>query len=293
MSFPIVYCMMQQNNLYETSRVLDRVSPFVDDMVVVDGGSCDGSIFYLRNRDDVRMFLHPWKDHFSDQRNNYLRGAENVVKQSGHDGDFIIICSDPDEIFDFEALYKLRDLVDEMLAKGCNVVTFRCISETLEGERVVWSNKDNYYKNLMYYYDVKNPPKYINNPHETLIINGGQKIMRTECIYRHRKQKDIIFAKGARNMYIGGGGPNLSTKNPRWLELRGVISTIYGRVLSWHEFEKELMKGDIDKRILEWMIKYHNVDGFDGASEHRELFKYYRILHPEDVPEELRDKYIE
>ena len=49
MSLPIVYCMMAQNRLLEVKHCIDLVEPYVDKIVIVDGGSTDDSIFYLRS----------------------------------------------------------------------------------------------------------------------------------------------------------------------------------------------------------------------------------------------------
>ena len=41
------------------------------------------------------------------------------------------------------------------------------------------------------------------------------------------------------------------------------------------------------------MIKYRNIDEFDGCSEIREMYKtYYKIYHSEEEPEELRGEHI-
>lgn len=287
----IVYCMMCQNNLLEVKRALDSVEPYVDDIVVVDGGSQDTSIFYLRNRKGVNIFLHPWEDNFSKQRNNYLQRAEELAPK---DVELFCLVSDPDEVFDVVALQSLYKLAEAMLNTGANLATFRCISQTLEGDIVTWENLDNYWKGLFFYYDRSEPPRYIGNPHETLVLKGGLRVVQTELLYRHQKQKDIIWLKGARNLVIGGSGPNLHDKNPLWVELKGIVHEVYGKDLSWFEFEKEMMKGNLDQRIKNWMIKVHDIDGFDGASEHRECYKtYMRIFHPEEEPEELRGKYIQ
>ncbi len=68
-----------------------------------------------------------------------------------------------------------------------------------------------------------------------------------------------------RNMYIGGGGPNLGSKNKLWLELKGIVKEVYGGLLTWHQFEKQMLKGNLDQKIKDWMIKVRLEDGWDGA----------------------------
>jgi hypothetical protein len=53
------------------------------------------------------------------------------------------------------------------------------------------------------------------------------------------------------------------------------------------------MKGNIDQRVKDWMVKYHDVNKSDGDSEHREVYKtYFRIYHPEEEVAELKGKHI-
>ncbi|MCK5021364.1 MAG: hypothetical protein KAS32_30410, partial [Candidatus Peribacteraceae bacterium] len=91
-----------------------------------------------------------------------------------------------------------------------------------------------------------------------------------------------------------GGGDNVGDKNLLWVELKKLIKEHYGRDLSWAEYQKELMHATIPDTIKEWMISKARLDdGWSGASEMREHYKYYfRVLHPEEEPEELRDVHI-
>lgn len=287
MTLPIVYCMMTQNRLLESKHCIDIVEPYVDHIVCIDGGSIDDSIFYLRNRENVNMFLHPWTDNFSAQRNNYINRAREVV---GHD-DFYCLVSDPDEWFEEATLKALSGIQNICENGGFNMAMFRCRSVTLKGDERVWENLDDYWKGLFFKYSPG--IHYIGNPHETLVISGGLKPIKTEFVYEHVKQENVIWHRGIRNMYTGGGGPNLSDNNPFWVELKQIVKEVYGKDLGWHDFDKELLKGNIDQRIKDWLIKVRLEDGWDGASEHREAYKtYFRIYHPEEEPEELRGEYI-
>ena len=283
----IVFCQMIQNRLVETKHCLDSNQPYVDHSVIVDGGSIDDSIFYLRNREGVDMFLHPWKDNFSEQRTNYLIHAREVV---GHD-DFWCLVSDPDEWFEEETLKNLQALTQQAEANNRNFVMFKCRSVTLKGEERVYENLDEYWKGLFFKYEPG--MKYRGNPHETLVVPSGLRTMRCDFIYEHVKQENVIAHRGLRNMYIGGGGPNLGGTNGLWVELKQIVYNIYGKHLSWHEFEAKLMEGNIDQRLKDWLIKVRLEEGWDGSSEHREAYKtYFRIYHPEEEPQEIRGEYI-
>lgn len=286
MSLPIVYCMMEMNRLYEVKKCIDLVEPYVDEVVIVDGGSQDDSIFYLRNREGIHMFIHPWTDVFSEQRNKYLMRAREVVG-----GDFWALTSDPDEFFEKDLLAALPSVRDRCEREGYNMAAFQCRSVTLKGDVRVWENLDNYWKPL--FFKVTPGTHYEGNPHETTVLPGGRRCVNTSFVYEHVKQENVIWHRGCRNMYIGGGGPNLGTRNELWNKLNSIVASIYGRKLPWNDFEKEMIKGNIHPEIKEWLIKARLEKDYDGSSEMRESYKlYFRIFHPEEEPEELRGEYI-
>jgi glycosyltransferase involved in cell wall biosynthesis len=280
----ITFCQMTQNRLVETKFCLDRVLPYVDRAIIVDGGSIDDSIFYLRNmavsNPKLEFYIHPWTDNFSAQRNNYLSRVE--------DNTWVLV-SDPDEWFDIAFLENMRSLIDKAEGLGKDMIGIRCRSVSLRGDVRAHENLDDYHKRLLF----KKYPgtQYVGNPHERLQPHP-HKIMDTEYIYEHLKQENVTWHRGARNLFVGGGGPNLGHRNTRWTELRAITDGL--GIQDWHSFDKYLLKGNVSPEVKNWMIKYHDVNGFDGASEHREVYKlYFRIYHPEEEPEELRSKHIE
>jgi glycosyltransferase involved in cell wall biosynthesis len=285
----IIYCMMCQNNLHEVRDCISRALPYVDHIIVVDGGSVDDSIFYFRNwsqqEPKLHFYIHPWTDQFSEQRTKYLRHADEFAKP----GDWILV-SDPDELFEEQTFQKLPLLIEAIQKKGdYNAAGFQCRSVSLKGPHRVWESLDNYWKHLFYRWEPN--LRYIGQPHETLLISGGLRIVNTPLLYEHIKQENVIWKRGARNLFVGGGGPNLGDKNPRWTELKNACKSL--GIETWHQFNGAMLKGNIPQPIRDWMIKYHDIDGFDGASEHREVYKtYYRYYHPEEEPGELRGKHI-
>lgn len=285
----IIYCMMAQNNMMEVKACVERALPHVDHIVIVDGGSVDDSIFYFRNwskkEPKLHFYIHPWTDNFSGQRTNYLRHADEFAQP----GDWILV-SDPDELFEEATFKNLRGIAQAVVSKGnYNAAGFQCRAISLQGPERVWENLDNYWKHLFYKWEPN--MRYVGNPHETLVISGGLRIVNTPFIYEHIKQDNVIWKRGMRNLFVGGGGPNLGTKNSRWQDLRDICKSL--GIDTWHQFNSYLLKGNIAQSLKDWMIKYHDIDGFDGASEHREVYKtYFRIYHPEEEPPELKDKHI-
>jgi len=134
---------------------------------------------------------------------------------------------------------------------------------------------------------------YFGNPHETLKIDRGPIIQNLPHGYHHIKQDKMTWVRGARNAYIGGGGPNLGDKHPLWRGFRQIVKEDTG-ITMWNEFDKYLIAGNISPRIREQLIKFKNETGYDGSSEWRELYKtYFRIYHPEEEPKELVGTHIE
>ena len=281
----ITYCMMTWNRLYDTMRCIERVKPYVDRVVVVDGGSTDDTILTLRNYEGVELYLHPWEDNFSKQRTNYL-------KHAGEDngGTDWVLVSDPDELFSVEALENIRKEIEN--AGPYNMLAFESNSVSMRGPKIINKSQDKYWKPLLFKWD--KDIHYTGNPHETLMIDKGPRIRELQYHYYHIKQDNMCWHRGYRNFHIGGGGPNLGDKNEHWKSYKEIITEIYGEVPSWHKFEPILIKGNIDKRIKEWLYKAKDVTGFDGASEVRESYKtYFRIFHPSEEPEEFRGTHIE
>jgi len=184
----ITYCQMTQNHLSETITCVERVLPYVDRVVIIDGGSIDDTIFYMRNwaknEPKLEFYIEPWKDNFCEQRNNYLKRVE--------DNTWALI-SDPDELFEVELLEKLPEVIAYAEQNGSDMVGFQCRSVSKEGAKRTWENLDNYHKRLLY----KKYPNthYAGNPHEHL-VNHPHKIMDTDLIYEHIKQENVIWHRG-------------------------------------------------------------------------------------------------
>jgi hypothetical protein len=280
--------MMAQNRLSTASTFIQKVLPYVDKVIYIDGGSEDDSIIYFRNwmKKEPKLEFHfsLWEDNFSKQRNKYLSKCP--------DNQWVLV-SDDDEWFDDLTLQNLQQVIAEAEKYKKDMVGFQCRSESYEGPYKVWESLDNYWKRLLF----KKYPgtHYIGNPHEGLAKHPHQ-IMDTKFTYSHAKQNDAIWQRGFRNMFHNGGGPNLSTKNPYWVKLRQLCSEI--GINDWHSMNKYMLKGNIDQRIKNEFINYISLTELfpgqtDGLSEHREAFKYYfKILHPEEMPENLKDIHI-
>lgn len=292
-------CLMTQNEQFDLVDNVRAMLPHVDSVTVVDGGSIDGTIPYFRNwsRQDgrIRFFVHPWRDNFPAQRNNYLARVAEIAS----DGDWILAV-DPDEVLDdaaFRALRPLADTVQRKLERFTRV-GFRCRSVSLRGADRVWQNEDDYWKVL--YFRWSRELAYGHDGegavHERLY--GADPTYMTghhpefpALFYEHRKQENVTWPRGVRNYFIGGGGPNLGTQNHRWVELRSVAARL--GIDKWHQMQAYLLAGNVDASLRDWIIRYRHENGWDGSSEQREWYKtYFRLYHPEEEPAEMRGEAI-
>lgn len=146
--------------------------------------------------------------------------------------------------------------------------------------------------------------------------------------HRKRGNATVWERAHTRNFFIGGGGPNLGEKQRLWKPYRELLDPLLAEFhgipeedLLWHHYRDYLKAGNVDRRIKYWLIRYM-LEGvkdrpreltfedngglvtmhlqksdtevtsgynYDGASEIREGYKYYfRILHPDEEPEELK-----
>jgi glycosyltransferase involved in cell wall biosynthesis len=290
---------MTQNELYYLSKNINRVLPYVDTITVVDGGSVDDTIIYMRNLSkqypQVRFFIHPWENNFPAQRNNYLKHIAEVAQP----GDWIL-CFDPDEMIEEHSLMKLKEATEYADANGRNLVGFRCRSVSLQGETRVWSNNDNFWKKFLIKWDPKfayaatgtgTVHEHYTGIHQNAIDSNDSLPFGT-LWYEHIKQQDVIWPRGARNCFIGGGGPNgMHPMIHEWKRLRAICSSL--GLSTWHEFQVYMLRGNIDQRIKDWMILHMHADFGDGSSEFREFYKtYFRLYHPEEELEHLRGTHI-
>ena len=289
----IIYCMITQNGLCEVRSNVEAALPYVDKVVVVDGGSIDGTIFYFRNWEKhepkIHFIINPWPENFATQRNVYLRYVDTIASP----GDFILV-SDSDEHFEDRTLKNLRKLCNYLEGEGSqyNVLGFHSKDVTMQGPVLVNENESNYWKHLLY----KWVPgmHYVMSIHESLVIPDKFNMVNVPFFYRHIKQDKVIWERGLRNVYHWGGGPGLGNKSLRWLELKDLVAKEYGSYIPWHAFQKKMLDGNLPTSIKNWLIAVKDETGYDGASEYRETYKtYFRIYHPEEEPEEFRGQPIE
>jgi glycosyltransferase involved in cell wall biosynthesis len=95
----ISLCMIVLNEEKVLKRSLMNVAPYVDEIIIVDGGSTDKTI-EIAKRFHARMYHSPWKEDFSKQRNISLKYPTK---------DWILVM-DADEVYEKNLLKELQKL---------------------------------------------------------------------------------------------------------------------------------------------------------------------------------------
>lgn len=301
MSRKIHYAMMTQSELSDLIPNIQAALPYVDTITVIDGGSADLTIPYMRNwskkEPKIRYFLSTWEADFPKQRNKYVAKVAEIAQP----GDWLAT-ADPDEYYMSETWQKLHKAIDVAEERGFNMIGLQCRSVSLQGPERVWESLDEYWKELLIKWD----PNFHYTGFKCHEGKGGipHHILKTNLLYEHRKQENIIWIRGHRNLWTAGGGPNLGDRNPTWKKLRGILEGL--GLTTWHQYYDYMVKGNIDPQLKQLYID-HMLEGregagpnalsnkdWDGSSEMREMYKsYFRYLHPEEEPEEFKEIHID
>jgi len=115
-------CMMMKDEALLLRGCLEAVAGVVDEIVVVDTGSTDGSVDIAREF-GARVLFHPFRDDFSAVRNVSLRAAT---------GDWLLVL-DPDERIEAPDLPRFQALKDRLGAEPYVGYTFTIPNYTTEG----------------------------------------------------------------------------------------------------------------------------------------------------------------
>lgn len=276
----ITFCQMTLNNLSKTSESIRRVQPYVDRIVIVDGGSVDETIATLRSWGGVDLYIHPWDDHFSRQRNNCLSHCNNT--------DWILFM-DPDEWLTEDSAKNLQNILN---TNGFfDLVRFKCRDVDMYGYKVGRDAPVNFYKPILFKYYPTN--SYKGNLHETIKIDGRDAYeLQVEYEYYHVKQELSKSVSGTRNLFIGGTGVEVINRGDlwkkSWIPFRRLVKEVTG-IERWNDFNQYLLRGNIDQSIKHIIIKNRNETGYDGSQEWMELYwTYFHLYHPEEEPEDVK-----
>lgn len=174
MSVRLVYAMMQQNRLQSVRRNLERVLPHVDNVVIVDNGSTDGTREWLRTlAPKVILIERQWDDSFVGARNAYLRAIDDIAE------DPTVICvADDDELYSDDLLQDLRGIAEEAYYDDINLLRIRSrsVETDWKGEEC-WSQMDAWHKPLIMVWERGLRYQGIGQSevHEDLVVPSGRR----------------------------------------------------------------------------------------------------------------------
>lgn len=308
----IGWACITMNRLDELRVVVNRMAPYVDKMIVIDGGSTDDTVHYLRGRGDVHYRIYPWPDNFSRQRTHYIEEARALKL------DWLFV-SDTDEWYSEDTARNLRTIAGLWEERGWGAMELRCEAVTMCGEkeaaRIKADGAHSFHKLLGF--KITPGLHYEGNPHEGLMWGPGEMLPVMKAperfFYEHVKQLGVVAARGARNFYIGGGGDNEQV--PKWYWFRQLVNDCHAKGIAhdveahrgvpgkgnfplfvpqcrgcfdavpWPTFDRLLVRGEIYERIQRWILDHRHDAERGGDSEVREMYLYFfRILHPELDP---------
>ena len=128
-------CLIVKNEETRLHTLLDSVAPWVDELVVVDTGSTDGTVAVAEGY-GARIFHHPWEDSFSKARNQSLSYAR---------GEWLLIM-DADEELDESSGPRLKSILKEMPGE-VGVIYFKLYNH-LPGNQGSWALQPRMFRNL-------------------------------------------------------------------------------------------------------------------------------------------------
>lgn len=260
----LVYCMMGTNRLNEIKPYIESVLSYVDKLIFIDGKSEDGTIEYLKSLGDkVEVYIYPWQDRFSEQRNHYLE----KLRERNYNG--FVITSDTDEHYPIESLKQIRDIIPNVESKGFNGIKVQVEDIEVDNDdfnKIISRNINQYWKPLIYKFHSN--ILYQGEPHETL---SGYPIKwyKSNIIYQHKRSKLHILSRSTENFFIS----NSNRLSEKWGEFR-LICTNNG-LFTFKEFWNVFKDHKLPKEIEDWIYSHKNDNQDSGDSEVREMYILY------------------
>lgn len=267
----LVFC---QGSYFErkdqTLECVKRLHEFVDRIIII---APDFPPDFFKEWSKVELHTIPWGDNFPEYRNEYLKRC--IL------GDWVCV-ADPDEWYGPEVCRDLRQLTSEADEKeiGLLLVNSHDIEIQLDGK--VDKRISNFFKNLIFKYQPEVHYEGVGeakNVHETLIFPPGTKqaTLPRKYYYEHIKTWVEIKERGARNVWIGGGGNNVGYKNPMFVELRQITDRL--GLKTWPDVREYIRRGNVDSELKEVILKHKDDCGWDWENESRDWFLWYQLVH--------------
>lgn len=260
----------------QTLEGMGRIRPYVDRAVVI----VDETVTEEQKQQLIdigcEVYFVPWEDSMVKMRNEYLKRVQT---------NDLVIVSDPDEWFGPEFCKDVRKIIAKAEEDGAELllISSHDITYWENGER--GEHVSGFFKNLIF----KKTPETeyvgvgrIKHVHENLKLSKDAKIVRLDpkYYYEHIKHENEIWERAARNVFMAGGGDNVGEFNLAWKPLRQICAGL--GIDNWTEARDYLRKGNIDPRLLQWLVE-HRFEGTNVDHEMMEFFTWYKWMHPKEL----------
>lgn len=257
----------------QTLECIRRVHDYVDRIVIV---APDYPTDFFKDYPKVELYTVPWQDDFPAYRNEYLRRCDP--------GDWVCV-ADPDEWYGPELCKDLRRLTEEADQQKTYSLLVNSHDITMMPDGKLEESISNFFKNLIFKMAEGVRYKGVGSQqlvHETLIVPPSASVsLPRKYYYEHHKSWVEIKERGARNVWIAGGGNNVGDRNPRWRPLRRITDRL--GLKSWPEVREYVRRGNVDPELKEWIISTKDLMGWDYTNETRDWFLWYKLIHSEEL----------
>ena len=274
----VTLCMASFNRLEESKIWIRRHAKFADRVIIIDGGSRDGSIEYFNSQEckdlNVECYVHPWVDNPPEQRTRYLYLIDNGW----------VLVLDCDELLELPALYKLKLLAKEAEDKGCTGVAFIAHDIQVDPEGGVYECASNYYNRL--FFKAIDGMKYMGHTHVALVRPGlRDSCMKTHYKYYHIKPWADVYFRGCRNYWTTSACAQNTTNDSNWQEFK-CLTKKHG-FNYFYEFADYMKKGNINQEFKDWFIKMKEEENPEARSW---FDSYFVFLHPEENIDKIANR---
>lgn len=273
----LTFACMSTPRIDNLRKLLDKVLPYVDEVILVIGRLNKETVEWVKTLDKVTCIYRPWDDNFTKQWETYLKYVKNG---------WILICDD-DEIPSDEMLKSLDDYINKSY-QGNNYCCVQFQSQDVSDD---WtSGPTGYYRQILFR---KTPQmRYQGGSktgcHQYLVGYQNNKHIKSEHVYFHNKSPSDGYRNAARNYFIYGLWPHGSKdgiQKEDWHEMKSIVKECYPNVKTFMQLNDLFITGNINLKLKIWIISnYKKFKEVNGYNELCAIYKYYfEYLHPEEL----------
>jgi hypothetical protein len=262
----------------QTLERINEIHPFVDRVILLASEE-EQSWTELKQYPKVEYYQEQWQDCYWEYVNKYLPRVKS--------GDWLII-NDADEEFCKKLCNDLPRLVTQAEKEDVTLLFINGIDKTLKLDGTVEIGGGWQFKLLVFKYAEGMryaPMGPAKKCHIRFVVPHGAKsrVLDKKYYYTHHRVELDLYRKSFRDVFCGGGGNDVGEFNPRWEPLKKICESLGLR--SWQQLNDYLKKGNIDKQLLQWIRECQYYAGWDWEIQCFEALKYYKAIHPEELPE--------